>query len=94
MEEALAGLKNGKPRLLKFGVADDMAWEVGLTCCGGSIEVFVEPLDTLWWDALADLVENDHFGVTVTVVDGGYIGEKALLDGAGDCAVQNGRPVA
>ncbi|MCY3781341.1 MAG: XdhC family protein [Chloroflexi bacterium] len=89
VEEALAGMKEGKARLLKFGVADDMAWEVGLTC-GGSIEVFVEPLDSLWWDALAELAQKDHFGVTVTIMDGPLIGEKALLDAAGDILYRTG----
>ncbi len=83
VEEALAGLGEGRPRLLKFGVADDMAWEVGLTC-GGSIEVFVEPLDAMWWDALAELALNDNFGVTVTFLKGERIGEKVMLDNAGE----------
>ncbi len=79
VEEAVAGLKDGMPRLLQFGVADDTAWEVGLTC-GGSIEVYVEPLNQAWWKALSDLAQNDGLGVTITILEGGQIGEKALLD--------------
>jgi xanthine/CO dehydrogenase XdhC/CoxF family maturation factor len=39
--EALDVIKDGKPRLLKFGVSNERAWEVGLAC-GGKVEVFVE----------------------------------------------------
>jgi xanthine/CO dehydrogenase XdhC/CoxF family maturation factor len=44
VEEALAAMKDGKPRLLDFGVTNEMAWEVGLAC-GGKVQVFVERLD-------------------------------------------------
>jgi len=41
--EAIASMKDGKPRTLEFGVSDEQAWEVGLAC-GGQVKVFVEPL--------------------------------------------------
>src|SRR5213596_4098504 len=42
-EEAQKVLKSGEPKIAAFGVADDVAFEVGLAC-GGHIEVFVQPL--------------------------------------------------
>ncbi len=41
--EAADVLAEGKPRMLEFGVADETAWEVGLSC-GGRIRVYVERL--------------------------------------------------
>ena len=42
--EALEVIKDGKPRLLDFGVSNEQAWEVGLAC-GGKVEVFVERIE-------------------------------------------------
>ncbi|MGD9914349.1 MAG: XdhC family protein [Rhizobiaceae bacterium] len=39
--EALDIIASGEARLLEFGVADETAWRVGLSC-GGRIKVYVE----------------------------------------------------
>ena len=43
VEEALDSMENNKPKLLKYGITNDQAFEVGLAC-GGEIEIYVEPL--------------------------------------------------
>ena len=39
MTEAIDVIESGKPKMLEFGVADDTAWKVGLSC-GGTIRVY------------------------------------------------------
>jgi xanthine dehydrogenase accessory factor len=43
IEESADVLASMRPRLLELNLGDEDAWEIGLTC-GGTIEVFVEPL--------------------------------------------------
>ena len=42
--EAIEVIKDGKPRILDFGVTDEQAWEVGLAC-GGKVKVYVERVE-------------------------------------------------
>ncbi|MEM9207170.1 MAG: XdhC family protein [Pseudomonadota bacterium] len=44
IEEAIDVIASGSPKSLAFGVADETAWEVGLSC-GGEIVVRVEPME-------------------------------------------------
>ena len=44
VEEALDVIASGAPKTLEFGVADETAWRVGLSC-GGRIKVYVERVD-------------------------------------------------
>jgi xanthine/CO dehydrogenase XdhC/CoxF family maturation factor len=43
-EEAQKVLRDGKPRRVAFGISDEQAWTVGLSC-GGTVEVLVEKLE-------------------------------------------------
>jgi xanthine dehydrogenase accessory factor len=68
-EAGVESLKTNRPQLLHFGVADETAWEVGLAC-GGSIDVFVKPLDKNFFKELHSVIENEEQAVAVTIVRG------------------------
>jgi xanthine/CO dehydrogenase XdhC/CoxF family maturation factor len=43
-EDAMEVLRTGRPKLVHYGITDEMAFEVGLSC-GGQVDIFVEKLD-------------------------------------------------
>jgi xanthine/CO dehydrogenase XdhC/CoxF family maturation factor len=43
LEEAAKVLGGDPPKLVTFGITDEMVWDVGLAC-GGIIDVFIEPV--------------------------------------------------
>jgi len=69
VEAGMEALETNLPRLLHFGVADETAWDVGLAC-GGSIDIFVKPLDIRFFEALHSTMLDEEPAVLVTVVRG------------------------
>jgi xanthine dehydrogenase accessory factor len=68
-DEAQKVLQSGKPKLAAFGVADDVAFEVGLAC-GGHIEVFVQPLAPAHKQLIAMLERNEAATLRTNLVNG------------------------
>jgi xanthine/CO dehydrogenase XdhC/CoxF family maturation factor len=40
-EKAMTVLDSGQPEVVHYGISDEVAWDVGLSC-GGQIDVFIE----------------------------------------------------
>jgi xanthine dehydrogenase accessory factor len=68
-EAGMETLASGRPQLLHFGVADETAWEVGLAC-GGSIDVFVEPLDAAAYELIREVLLKKEQAAVVTAIGG------------------------
>ena len=85
IEQSEDVLQTMRPRLLELNLGDEDAWEIGLTC-GGTIEVFVEPVAfDRADDAALRLYERvrahaaaGHSGAIVTRLDG-LPGAKLLV---------------
>lgn len=79
-EAGIEVLETGKSELLHFGVADETAWEVGLAC-GGTIEVFVRPLNKNMYDSLHTQLTEANGIANVIVIRGPteLLGKELLL---------------
>ncbi len=82
-EEAQAVLAGGPPRLLRYGIADDDAFEVGLPC-GGTVHIFVDLLDPALLTPIAEAIRDERSVALAVKVTGPAIGEKHLVHGGGN----------
>ncbi len=76
--EVLASLE---PRLLTYGISDELAATVGLSC-GGEIDVFVEESPLV--ERVLQVAEQNERAVHVTVIEGPRIGAEALVIDGGE----------
>jgi xanthine dehydrogenase accessory factor len=96
-EEAQAVLAGGPPRLVKYGIADDEAFEVGLPC-GGTVHIFVDALDPTLVQPIAEAVKSERPVALTITMTGPNAGSKHLVyedsGGNGDVATEARRLLA
>jgi xanthine dehydrogenase accessory factor len=85
-ELATEVVASGQPVLRRYGISDNDAFAVGLTC-GGIIDIFVEPASRARFAALGEVAEAVRTGTPVaiaTVIDGpGDVGSRRIIREAG-----------
>jgi xanthine dehydrogenase accessory factor len=83
VEAAREVLAGGEPRLVTFGISDDMALSVGLPC-GGEIDVWIDEPDPDLLGQLADVARTERRAVFFVDLEDGT--ERLVPDGDNDVA--------
>lgn len=99
-------LESGEPRVVEYGISDEMAANVGLSC-GGEIEVLLAPYEpgNEAWAALEEMIAEQRAAVLITGLSDGIWGRQMLIRSDGtrvgtlgggrldDAAVEAARPL-
>ena len=83
VEAAREVLAGGQPRLLTYGISDDLALSVGLPC-GGEIDVWVSEPEPELLQELATVARDERRAVTLIDLDAGT--ERLVQDGEEEVA--------
>ena len=83
VEAAREVLAGGEPRLLTYGISDDLALSVGLPC-GGEIDVWVSEPDPGLLEELAEVARGERRAVALVDLDAGT--ERLVRDGEDEVA--------
>ncbi|KQU64623.1 XdhC/CoxI family protein [Phycicoccus sp. Root101] len=94
-ELASTVVADGTPVLQRYGVSDDDAYSVGLTC-GGILDVFVEPVSSESFPELGEVADDVEAGRPVAVAtviehpDPAWLGRRLVVRPEGSAAGDSG----
>jgi xanthine dehydrogenase accessory factor len=92
-QEALELLeRGGAPKLVTYGISDELAGTVGLMC-GGTVHIFIHPIrDESREAVLAGLaaIRDERPAAVATLLDGDHAGAKLFVDGASSIGTLGG----
>lgn len=85
-EHAVQVIVSGRPEIVRYGISDEMAFSVGLSC-GGEIELLVEPFrPDPAWNATRDAIsEQRPVALAVALSPSTLIGRRLAVFAGGTC---------
>ena len=78
VQEALQVLKTGQPKTVTYGISDEQAFSVGLTC-GGTIEVLIRPYSRAELEQVREYLSSGRFFAQACVLTGAEAGRTVSV---------------